>query len=60
MEFELRGDEGGGEFGVGGSIGVGVLDLRSDEVKFFVVFVGDDRIGGCMGVGSDLCGGFLG
>jgi hypothetical protein len=60
MELELRGDEGGGEFGVGGSTGAGAPDLRSDEVKLFAVLVGDDRTGGCTGVGSDLCGGSLG
>ena len=39
MEFEVRGDEGGGEFGVGRCTGTGAEDRRGDVVEFFAVLV---------------------
>lgn len=40
VEFEVGGDEGGGEFGVGCGAGAGAPDLRGDVVEFFAVLEG--------------------
>ena len=37
VEFEVGGDEGGGEFGVGCGAGAGAPDLGGDVVEFFAV-----------------------
>lgn len=37
MEFQVRGDDGGGEFGVGGGAGSRAPYLRSDVVKFLAI-----------------------
>ena len=37
MEFEIRRDEGGGEFGVCGGTGAGAPDGGRDEVKLFAI-----------------------
>ena len=37
MEFEVGGDEGGSEFGVGGCAGASAPNLRGDVVEFFAV-----------------------
>jgi hypothetical protein len=37
VQFEVGGDEGGGEFGVGGGAGAGTPDLRRDVVEFLTV-----------------------
>jgi hypothetical protein len=39
VEFEVRGDEGGGEFGVGRCAGAGAEDRRRDVVEFFTVLM---------------------
>ena len=39
VKFEVRGDEGGGEFGVGGCAGAGAEDRRGDVVELFAVLV---------------------
>ena len=37
VEFEVGGDEGGGEFGIGGGAGARAPDLGGDVVEFFAV-----------------------
>ena len=37
VQLEVGGDEGGGEFGVGGCAGAGAPDLGGDVVEFFAV-----------------------
>ena len=37
VQFEVRGDEGGGEFGVSGCAGAGTPYLGGDVVEFFTV-----------------------
>ena len=37
VQFEVRGDEGGGEFGVGGGAGAGTPYLGGDVVKFLAI-----------------------
>jgi hypothetical protein len=37
VQFDVGGDEGGGEFGVGCCAGAGAPDLRGDVVEFFAV-----------------------
>ena len=39
VEFEVRGDEGGGEFGVGRCTSAGAEDRRGDVVEFFAVLM---------------------
>lgn len=39
VQFEVGGDEGGGEFGVGGCAGARAPDLGGDVVEFFAVLV---------------------
>jgi hypothetical protein len=39
VEFEVRGDEGSGEFGVGGCAGAGAEDRRGDVVELFAVLM---------------------
>jgi len=41
VQFEIRGDEGGGEFGVSGCAGAGTPDFGRDVVEFFAVLQGD-------------------
>ena len=48
MEFEVRGDEGRGEFRVSSGAGASAPDGRGDVVKFFAVLdVGEWLVGGC-------------
>jgi hypothetical protein len=37
VEFEVGGDEGGGEFGIGGSTGTCTPNLRGDEMQLFTI-----------------------
>ena len=46
MQLEVGGDEGGGEFGVGGGACARAPDLRRDVVQFFAV-LGTEREGTC-------------
>ena len=41
VQFEVRGNERGGEFGVGGGAGAGAPDERGDVVEFLAVLGGD-------------------
>jgi hypothetical protein len=50
VEFEVGGDEGGGEFGVGCGSGAGAPDTRGDVVEFFAVL---GRLVGGAGRGLD-------
>ena len=43
VQFEVGGDERGGEFRVGGGAGAGAPDLRGDVVKFLAVLVVERR-----------------
>lgn len=56
VQLELRGDQGRGEFRVGGGAGTGAPDVGGDEVELFAVLVGDDGTGGGAGIGCDLAG----
>lgn len=40
VQFDVGGDEGGCEFGVGGCACAGAPDLRGDVVQFFAVLLG--------------------
>ena len=44
VELEVGGDEGGGEFGVGGCAGAGAPDLGGDVVEFLAVLCSFSRI----------------
>ena len=59
MQFEVRGDQGGGEFGVGGGAGARAKNVGRDVVDLFAVFVRDDRAAGRTGVGCDLGRGWV-
>ena len=39
VQFEVRGDEGGGEFGIGSGAGAGAPDLGGDVVELFTVLI---------------------
>lgn len=41
VEFEVGGDQGGGEFGVGCCAGAGAPDLRGDVVEFLTILAGE-------------------
>ena len=41
VQFEIRGDEGGSEFGVSGCAGAGAPDFGGNIVEFFAVLDGD-------------------
>lgn len=56
VQLELGGDQGRGEFGVGGGAGASAPDVGGDEVQLFAVLVGDDGARGGAGVGCDLEG----
>ena len=50
VQLQVRGDERGGEFRVGGRAGACAPDLRGDVVEFFAVLLGEKRWGGLVRV----------
>lgn len=57
VQLQLGGDQGRGEFRVGGGAGAGAPDVGGDEVQLFAVLVGDDGTGCGAGISGDLGGG---
>jgi len=54
VQLELRGDEGGGELGIGGCTGTSTPNLGGDVVKLLTVLVGDDGTGCGSCIGGNL------
>jgi hypothetical protein len=54
VQLELRGDEGGGELGIGGCTGTGTPNLGRNVVKLLTVLIGDDGTGCGSSIGSNL------
>jgi hypothetical protein len=54
VQLELRGDEGGGELGIGGCTGTSAPNLGGDVVKLLTVLIGDDGTRCGSSIGSNL------